>query len=75
MTASPSCAASPFDQRVIAVSAALLMVGVGMAIGARQIRQKAVAAAIAIAVLSTGACLVYGFLLIVLTFCAVPATN
>jgi hypothetical protein len=46
-----------------------------IAIGALQIRQKAVAAAIAITVLSTGACLVYGFLLIVLTFCAVPATN
>jgi hypothetical protein len=75
MTASPSCPTSPLDHRLVAVGAALLLAGAGVAIGALQLRHKMAAAALAITVLSTVVCLVYAFLLVVLTFCAVPATN
>jgi hypothetical protein len=63
------------DHRLVAVGVGLLLAGAGMAIGALQLRQKVAAAVLAITVLSTAVCLVYAFLLVVLTFCDVPATN
>jgi hypothetical protein len=73
MTAAPSCPSSLFDRRVLAVGSALVIAAAGTLIAGLQLRVKVTAPAVVVTTVSGLACLVYGFLLMVLTFCAVPS--